>query len=119
MTTPILDLDEWEQSQAQPHVTVNEALRWLECFAVLIVADKDLTTPPGSPSDGDRYIVGEGATDDWSGHDNEIAMYMGTAWAFKVPPIGTVAYVSDEDADYRFIGGSTGAWELIVDYAGS
>ena len=28
------------------------------------VLDKDLATPPGSPSEGDRYIVATGGTDD-------------------------------------------------------
>ena len=37
------------------------------------VIDADLSAPPGSPSEGDRYIVGPSATGDWSGHDGEIA----------------------------------------------
>ena len=41
-------------SQAQKHVTVNEALRLLDG---LVVLDRHLTAPPASPADGDRYIV--------------------------------------------------------------
>ena len=116
MTTPILELDEWTQSQAQPHVTVNEAMRWLECFANLIVLDKDLSDPPESPSpeDGDRYIVGAAPTGDWSGQEGKIALYMANAWAFRSAPIGTRAYVLDEDADYRFTGASPDGWEVIA-----
>ncbi|RLJ04034.1 MAG: hypothetical protein DRP08_02550, partial [Candidatus Aenigmatarchaeota archaeon] len=31
----------------------------------LPVIDKDLTAPPGAPSDGDRYIIGAGVAGDW------------------------------------------------------
>ena len=37
------------------------------------VKDRDLTAPPGSPSEGDRYIVATGGSGAWSGHDLEIA----------------------------------------------
>ncbi len=104
MTTPILDLDEWEEAQAQPQITVNEALRWLECFAQLIVESQAVTNPP-TATDGDRYIVGAAATDEWSGHDGEIALAMDNAWAFREAPEGALAYVKDEDASFRYLGG--------------
>lgn len=114
MTTPILELDEWEEAQASPHVTINEALRWLECFAALIVLDKDLTEPPASPSDGDRYIVAADATSDWADQDNKIAMYIGNAWAFKEAPDGTRAHVLDEGDDYRYSATSSPpGWSII------
>ena len=49
-------------AQAQKHVTHNEALRILDGLVQLSVLDRDLTSPPGSPADGDRYIVASGAT---------------------------------------------------------
>ena len=47
-------------AQAQKHVTHNEALRLLDGLVQLSVLDRDLTAPPGSPADGDRYIVASG-----------------------------------------------------------
>jgi hypothetical protein len=44
-----------------------------------------LTTPPGSPSNGDRYLVGTGATGAWSGKDGYLAAYVTSAWFFKSP----------------------------------
>lgn len=113
MTTPILLLDEWEQGQAQPHATVNEALRWLECFAQLSVMAID-TAPPGSPADGDAYIVDTGGTGDWAGHDLEVALFLGTAWAFKTAPPGSIAWIRDEAAHrvYR-PDDSPASWELL------
>ena len=45
-------------AQAQKHVTHNEALRMLDGLVQLSVLDRNLTAPPASPADGDRYIVG-------------------------------------------------------------
>lgn len=104
MTTPILALDEWEAAQAQPEVTVNEALRWLEAFAPLIVVAQQ-NAPPGSPADGDRYLVGTAGSGAWSGHNNEVALYLGLAWAFKTAPTGTQAYLTGAAAEKRYLGG--------------
>src|SRR5688572_19878049 len=106
MTTPILGLEELEDSQSQPHVEVNAAIRALEVLGSPIrVADKDLATPPGSPEEGDRYIVAGSPTDDWVGQDNNIAYYSG-GWQFLTAETGWLAYVADEDSYYQFVAGS-------------
>lgn len=64
------------------------------------VEDKDLSTPPGSPSAGDRYIVGASGTGDWVSQDNAIAEYSGTAWTFYTPREGDAVYIKDEDLTY-------------------
>lgn len=106
MTTPILALEEWEEAEAQPNVTVNTSTRWLECFAQLIVQSQSVSDPP-TAVDGDRYIVGTGATGEWAGHDGDIALAMGNAWEFRTAPEGCLAYVLDESppAEYRFLSG--------------
>jgi Protein of unknown function (DUF2793) len=104
MTTPILDLDEWEEAQAQPNIVVNESTRWLECFAQLSVLSQAVTDPP-TAVDGDRYIVATGATGVWAGHDDEIALAMDNAWQFREAPEGAIAYVEDESTPYRYLGG--------------
>lgn len=76
------------------------------------VIDKDLSTPPGSPSEGDRYIVGPSATGDWAGHENEIAWYDGTAWQFDAPAEGWLCWPNDEDKYYKYTGS---AWEVWAD----
>ena len=54
-------------AQAQKHVTHNEALSRLDAVVQLAVIDTTLTVPPGSPAEGDRYIVADGATGAWAG----------------------------------------------------
>ena len=95
-----------EAAQAQKHVTHNEALTILDAIVMLMVLDRDLTAPPGSPSDGDRYIVGASATGDWSGQDGKIAAYQDGAWNFYVPREGWLCYLADEDALFAFDGAS-------------
>lgn len=111
MTTPILGLDEWEEAQAEPQVTVNLALRWLECFAQLSVFSKTTTAPPPSPADGACYIVP--ATGTWGGTRGQIALFISTAWAYKTPPPGAIAFVQDEDAHVTYNADSPPTWTAL------
>ena len=83
-------------AQAQKHVTHNEALRILDGLVQLSVLGRDLTAPPGSPTDGDRYIVGSGATGDWAGWDLNVTLWTDGAWLRLPPRAGWRAWVEDE-----------------------
>jgi hypothetical protein len=98
MTTPRLGAPELVTGQAVPETTVNEQVRYLEQGANhFSVKDRDLTSPPGSPADGDRYLVGGTATGGWSGHTNSISFYLNTAWAFIAVKEGMTFWVEDEN----------------------
>ena len=60
--SPNLSLSYVQAAQAQKHVTVNETFRRLDALTHLAVASRALATPPGSPADGDRYLVAATAT---------------------------------------------------------
>ncbi len=83
-----------EGSQAQKHVTHNDALRILDTLVQLAVLDRDLTVPP--PTDGQRWIVKAGAAGAWTGRDNAIAAWQDGAWQFNTPRLGWLAFVTDE-----------------------
>ncbi len=83
-------------SQAQKHVTLNETLRLLDGLVQMAVIDRDLTAPPASPADGDRYIVGAGATDDWAGWDLSVAFHVDGVWTRLAPRTGWRAWIEDE-----------------------
>lgn len=83
-------------AQAQKHVTHNEALRILDGLVQLSVLDRDLTAPPGSPADGDRYIVGSSATGDWAGWDLNVALRTDGVWLRLPPRTGWRVWVEDE-----------------------
>jgi len=87
-----------EGSQAQKHVTHNDALRILDTLVQLAVLDRDLSAPPGSPSEGQRWIVKSAGTGAWAGHDNAVAAWQDGAWQFSAPQTGWCAFVVDEGA---------------------
>ncbi|MBA7713404.1 hypothetical protein ES703_122406 [subsurface metagenome] len=80
------------------------------------VIDKDLATPPGSPSAGDRYIVATGGTDAWVGHDDDIAEWDGAAWQFTTPNTGFACMVEDETKNYTFNGTAWVTFGSTVDH---
>lgn len=102
-TTTNLSLTLVEQAQAQKEVTVNAALVRLDALMNRGAQDKDLATPPGSPSAGDLYIVGNSATDDWAGKEGQIAYYE-QLWRFIVPNAGMRIFVADEGTLYAYDG---------------
>ncbi len=94
-------------SQAQKHVTHNEAIRRLDALVQLGVLDRDLHTPPVLPVDGDRYLVADGGTDAWTGKDSMVAAWQDGAWTFLAPKAGWLLWVADED---RLLGFDGAAW---------
>lgn len=96
--TPNLLMPEIAASQAQKHVTHNEALKVLDTLVQASVIDRDLTAPPASPTEGDRYIVASGAIAAWAGKDNTIAAWDGVVWDFYTPGEGWLVWALDEDA---------------------
>src|SRR4051812_34325010 len=96
LTSPNLSLDYIDVNAAQREVVHNAAIRALDALVQLSVLDRDLATPPGSPSDGQRWIVAGSPTGAWSGHAGHIAAWQDGAWRFYVPRVGFLADVVDE-----------------------
>ena len=97
-------------SQAQKHVTHNEALRLLDAMVQLSVLDRTHTAPPASPTDGDRHIVASAATGLWSGWDLNVAFWVDGVWMRLVPRPGWLAWIAAEQA---FVVWNGSAWDLV------
>jgi hypothetical protein len=67
------------------------------------------STPPASPSKGNRYIVGVAATGVWAGRDGNIAWYDGLQWQFDIPGPGWGVFNIATSGLYFRI---AGAWTL-------
>lgn len=93
-------------SQAQKHLTHNEALAILETLVQPVVSDIAASEPPADPAEGDCVVVGTGATGAFSGHDNKISAWIAAAWHFHVPQFGW-SVVRDSDGQI-FIYGASG-----------
>lgn len=102
VTTPILATTLIDQSQSQKEVTANNAFIRMEVPLVGAV-DRAINTPPGSPANGDSYIVGGSPTGAWTGKANNLAYYYG-GWYFIVPKEGLSVWVNDEDIFYTWSG---------------
>lgn len=105
-------------SQAQKHVTVNEALLRLDALSQLVLRSRSVAAPPSAPAEGDCYGVPADAGGDWSGHVGQIAVFIGNGWDFVTPGRGWRAFIEDEgglfllDADWTPIeGGAAPATE--------
>ena len=51
-----------------------------------------MDTPPVSPTPGDAYLIGSAATDGWTGHEGEFAIWDGADWVFEDPNDGDLAF---------------------------
>lgn len=105
--SPNLNMPYLQPSQAQKHVTHNDALQRLDAIVHLSVMAFDALSPPGAPVAGQRWALGNGATGVWAGHDGDLAFWDGVAWQFIAPQEGWRAWSSSQ-ADLRLFQG--GAW---------
>lgn len=96
--SPLLGLPYIQPSQAQKHVTHNEALQLLDALVQPAVLSRALAAAPALPAAGDRYIVAAGATGSWTGQSGKIALWDGTAWLFLAPRAGWCCHVEAEAA---------------------
>ena len=86
--------------QAQKEIFVNEALARLDALAHPVVLTSR-TTPPPSHAAGDTYLVVAPASEEWSGHENCLAISHETHWVFQTPYEGMRIY-DREEATIRF-----------------
>jgi hypothetical protein len=108
MTTPRGN-PELVEGQAIPETTVNEQIRGVEAGASHYRVVDRVTAPPGSPTDGDVYLIIATATGAFAGKENQFAIRFSTSWIYRTPIEGTTAWVMDENEEYRFDGS---AWAV-------
>ncbi|WP_112663094.1 DUF2793 domain-containing protein [Microvirga flavescens] len=102
--TKNLNLPLLAAAQAQKHVTHNEALAVLDALVQLAVIEQGRTVAPTTPAEGDRYLVGAGATGAFAGHEGEIAFFDLGAWRFLTPGVGWRIYDEAQDKIFVFDG---------------
>lgn len=115
-TTPRMGATDWAAAQASPWTAHNEALRRLEAGAGRFMIADRVTGPPGSCADGASYIIIATATGAFTGKEGQIATAVGanaaSGWLYLTLGTlheGAVAYVQDEDIDYRWGGAAWAA----------
>jgi hypothetical protein len=95
MATERYGITDLTVDQNNAEQTVNGFFDVIELLVNMTFIDRQ-TAPPGSPSDGDVYLVDGTGTGDWAGEDDNIAMRINGAWYFVTPTIGDRAWVQDD-----------------------
>ncbi|MEM9128172.1 MAG: DUF2793 domain-containing protein [Pseudomonadota bacterium] len=88
----VLSLPYLQPSQAQKHVTHNEALRQLDLVVQLRVTAIDSQTPAPLPQDGEIYALGDTPTGAWAGQARKLAAWLDGSWHFIEPGVGWRAW---------------------------
>lgn len=102
-------------SQAQKHVTHNEAIRVLDTLIHASVKSRTLTAPPQDPAGGDMYLVPEAAEGGFAGHTHALAAYIDEAWMFYPPHQGLIVNIEDEGLCIIWRGAG---WDLLGNSGG-
>ena len=106
MATPKFSLPYLQSGQAQKHVTHNEALNLIDALLPGVVVSASTTSAPGSPAEGEAYIVPTGGVFG-SVTVGEMAVYSGGEWVEILASFGNRVLVLDEGR-YRINAGSRG-----------
>lgn len=78
-TSAYLGIPFISNQQNTPEITHNIGIVMLQALALGAIAIQDAA--PGSPADGDTYIVGSAGSGAFAGQSNKVATYMG-GWYF-------------------------------------
>lgn len=70
------------ENTIDPAAGLNESLLTVDALLQLAVVSVGDNTPPGSPANGARYVVGTAPTGAWAGRANQVAQWLGGGWRF-------------------------------------
>lgn len=98
-------------NQQLKYDTINEAFEKLSALAMGGVTGYLVNSPPGSPNEGETYIVGASPTGAWSGGANNIAHYYNGNWELYTPFTGLYTLRIDT-GQFVYYNGS--AWGNVV-----
>jgi hypothetical protein len=120
-STAKLSLPLLQPSQAQKHVTVNEAISRIDALAALTLLSCSQPAPPSVAAEGAAYGVPVGASGDWAGKAGTVALFLNGGWDFVTPERGWRAWIADEHAQaiHDGTGWRAGALALAPSGAGS
>ncbi len=109
-TSPRFGIPLLFSGQSQKELTVNEAL--LCADTLLHTAIEGIaTTAPATPSAGQCWLIGSGATGPFAGQTDRIAAWSEGGWRFVAPREGMRAFDLPASAHRIFSGGT---WRLIA-----
>lgn len=101
----------WGLGESGWNLQMDENLRAVGALVQVGVVSMTTSTPPASPSQGARYIVGPAATGAWAGHTGKLVRYLGTDWEVYAPSAGWLVFDEDTGALHQF---TASGWEPVT-----
>lgn len=99
----------WDLGESGWNLENDGNLIKLDAFVLAEVLSATTVAEPGSPSDGDRYIVPASATGtDWAGEDGNVAVFT-ASWTFYPPKEGWEFRAEDTAQRWTY---NSSAWAL-------
>jgi Protein of unknown function (DUF2793). len=94
-------------------------MRWMLIFEKLAygpsVINRNQASPTGSEVLGDMYQVSTSPTGIFSGHANEMALYLGNKFGWIYLPATEGLTVYDESLDNHYVRKAAGGWDVLVE----
>lgn len=111
---PITGLPYQEANSLQTDVLQNQQLNYFAAWSNAVVQTVGDNSPPGSPTNGHRYVIGTSPSGAWSGKAKYLAVYRG-GWQFYAPYSGAVVYNLGDGKPYQYI---ASAWAIYAGVVG-
>ena len=89
---------------AAKEVVHNEALEILSALVQPVLASAPAASPDAGAVPGDLFIVATGASGDFAGHDNALALRGDAGWTFLAPFTGLTARMANDGRTWRYDG---------------
>lgn len=96
------------ENTIDPAAGLNESLNVIDALTQVRVVSVGSNTPPGSPANGARYVVGTAPTGAWSEQANKLARWLDGVWSFFDAAI--VVNLTDSKL---YIRGAAGTWVVV------
>lgn len=97
-------------SQADKHVSYNEAILGLDACIHLTILSRTQTAPPSQVNEGDCFIVKAIATGEWQGLDGQLVVWRTSGWEVLHPRTGWLGWLKDENVSIRYV---DEAWAVV------
>lgn len=104
--SPNLDVTLMTEAQGSKWVTFNEFVYNLDVKVNAKLVSTTTATPPGSPAEGDIYLVAASPTGAWSGQAGKLAAYQESTWVFYTLHAGFTYYNAGDSKLYVYNGTS-------------
>lgn len=121
MSTPILPFAVWQSGTNENSIPANDNSLRHQILNGLVISDST-TAQPGSPDDGDIYIIPSGATGtQWATFDEfDLTIYMGGTWYAYAPVEGIVVNIAGtlhrwNGSSYVAIAGGSGFATVVTE----